>query len=82
MKKTLNCYWKIQKSLYQRAEKARGFPGGSAVVALLATAGDTGSIPDLGRSHLSGSNEACGPQLLICALEPRDTTTEPMWCNY
>ena len=35
-----------------------GFPGDSVVKNLLANAGDTGSIPDLGRSHTSRSNEA------------------------
>ena len=53
---------------------------------LPAKAGDTGSIPDLGRSHMQGSNEACVLQPLSleaptaeptcdscqspCALEP------------
>ena len=31
--------------------RSRGFPGGSVVKNPLANAGDTGSIPDLGRSH-------------------------------
>ena len=34
----------------------RGFPGGSVVQNLPANAGDTGSIPDLGRSHMMRSN--------------------------
>ena len=29
-----------------------GFPGGSVVKNLATTAGDMGSIPDLGRSHM------------------------------
>ena len=34
-------------------------------------AGDTGSIPGLGRSYMPQSNEACAPQLLKAAhLEP------------
>ena len=33
-----------------------GFPGGSVVKNHSANAGDTGSIPDLGRSHMLGSN--------------------------
>ena len=33
----------------------RGFPGGSVVKNPPANAGDTGSIPDSGRSHMLGS---------------------------
>ena len=33
-----------------------GFPGGSVVKNLPANAGDTGSVPDLGRSHVLCSN--------------------------
>ena len=35
---------------------ARGFPGGAAVENLPANAGDTGSSPGLGRSHMPRSN--------------------------
>ena len=49
-----------------------GFPGGVVVKNLPANAGDTGSIPGLGRSHMPQSNEACVPQL----LSPYSTTTE------
>ena len=31
---------------------------------LPASAGDTGSTPDLGRPHMAGSTQACAPQLL------------------
>ena len=34
----------------------RGFPGGSVVKNLSANARDTGSIPDLGRSHMLWGN--------------------------
>ena len=34
----------------------RGFPGGAAVENLPANAGDTGSGPGLGRSHMPRSN--------------------------
>ena len=37
-----------------------------------ANAGDTGSSPGLGRSHMPWSNEACAPQL----LSPRAATIE------
>ena len=40
------------------------FPGGAVVKNLSANAGDTGSIPGLGRSHMLRSNEAHAPQLL------------------
>ena len=36
--------------------KMRGFPGGAVVENLPANAGDTGSSPGLGRSHMPWSN--------------------------
>ena len=42
----------------------RGFPGGAVVESLPANAGDTGSSPGLGRSHMPWSNKAREPQLL------------------
>ena len=42
----------------------RGFPGGAVVESLPASAGDTGSSPGLGRSHMPRSSWACEPQLL------------------
>ena len=42
--------------------KMRGFPGGAVVENLPANAGDTGSIPGLGRSHMPWSNWAHEPQ--------------------
>ena len=41
-----------------------GFPGGAVVESLPANAGDTGSHPGLGRSHMPRSNWAREPQLL------------------
>ena len=41
-----------------------GFPGGAVVESLPANAGDTGSSPGLGRSHMPRSSWARGPQLL------------------
>ena len=41
-----------------------GFPGGAVVENLPANAGDTGSSPGLGRSHMLQSNWAREPQLL------------------
>ena len=37
-------------------KKLRGFPGGAGVENLPANAGDTGSSPGLGRSHMPWSN--------------------------
>ena len=45
---------------------ARGFPGGAVVKNLPANAGDTGSSPGLGRSHIAAER-----------LSPCATTTEP-----
>ena len=61
-----------------------GFPGGTVVKNPPANAGDTGSSPGLGRSHMPQSNEACAPQLLsLCSrargpqlLSLHATTTE------
>ena len=41
-----------------------GFPGGAVVENLPANAGDTGSSPGLGRSHMPRSSQAREPQLL------------------
>ena len=51
---------------------AWGFPGGAVVKNPPANAGDTGSSPGLGKSHMPRSSEARAPQL----LSPRATTTE------
>ena len=42
----------------------QGFPGGAVVESLPANAGDTGSSPGLGRSHMPRSDWAREPQLL------------------
>ena len=42
----------------------QGFPGGSVVKNRPTNAGDTGSIPGLGRSHTPQGNQACALQLL------------------
>ena len=44
--------------------KYPGFPGGAVVENLPANAGDTGSSPGLGRSHMPQSSWAREPQLL------------------
>ena len=63
------------------------FPGGAVVKNPPAHAGDTGSSPGPGRSHMSRSNQARAPQLLsLCsrALKPqllKPTCLEPMFHN-
>ena len=57
-----------------------GFPGGSVVKNPPANAGNMGSIPDLGGSHVPQSNSAPAPQLLsLCsrAQEPQCPRAEP-----
>ena len=52
-------------------ELSRGFPGGAVVKNPPANAGDRGSSPGPGVSHMTRSNEARVPQLLKPArLEP------------
>ena len=43
-------------NVYYQEKEDRGFPGGAAVENLPANAGDTGSSPGLGRSHMPWSN--------------------------
>ena len=45
-------------------KRHRGFPGGAVVKSLPANAGDTGSSPGLGGSHMPRSGWAREPQLL------------------
>ena len=48
---TLN-YFTIKVILKRKKERKKGFPGGSVVKNSPANTGDTGLIPDLGRSHI------------------------------
>ena len=48
----------------QAKRKGKGFPGGAVVENLPANAGDMGSRPGLGRSHMPRSNWDREPQLL------------------
>ena len=52
-----------------------GFPGGAVVGSPPTNAGDTGSSPGPGRSHMPRSNQACEPQLL------KPTHPEPVLRN-
>ena len=58
--------------IWQSQKCVPGFPGAAVIENLPANAGDTGSSPGLGRSHMLRSNEAREPQL----LSPRAATTE------
>ena len=49
-------------------ELVQGFPGGAVVENLPANAGDAGSGPGLGRSHMPRSSWARGPQLLSLSV--------------
>ena len=51
------------------------FPGSSVARNPCANAGDTGWIPDLGRSHMTQSNQGPVPQLR------KPEHPEPMTCN-
>ena len=53
-------------------EERVGFPGGAVVENLPANAGDTGSSPGLGRSHMPWSNWAREPQLLSLCSATRE----------
>ena len=68
------------RSFFEIKSFLREFPGGAVVKNPPANAGDTGSIPGPGRSHMLRSNEARAPQLLSLCF--RATTTEPVCHNY
>ena len=53
------------------------FPGGSGVKNPPASAGDTGLIPDPGRSHMPWSNEAHGPSSQPGLQSRKATAAEP-----
>ena len=55
--------------------KTRGFPGGAVVENPPANAGDTGSSPGLGRSHMPRSGWAREPQLLSLRVWSLCSTT-------
>ena len=63
-------------------EQQQGFPGGVAVENLPANAGDMGSSPGLGRSHMPWSNWAREPQPLslcvwsLCSATKRGRDSE------
>ena len=58
-----------------KKEEDIGFPGGTVVESLPAGAGNTGSSPGLGRSHMAWSNWAHEPQLLSLRVWSLCSTT-------
>ena len=54
----------LKNSSVSKFKSNQSFPGGSVVKNLQANAGDLGSIPSLGRSHMPRSKETHAPQLL------------------
>ena len=68
--------------LYLKTVKHGGFPGGAVVENLPANAGNMGSSPGLGRSHMPRSNWAREPQLLslrvwsLCSATKRGCDSE------
>ena len=72
----LNSYSKGPMCSIGRAKKhVWGFPGGAVVENLPANAGDTGSSPGLGRSHMPRSNWVREPQLLSLRVWSLCSTT-------
>ena len=53
-----------KKKKKKLSKRKRDFPDGSVVKNPPANAGDTSSIPDLGKTHMLQSNQAHGGQLL------------------
>ena len=49
-------YWTLERLRICVKTREAGFPGGAVVENLPANAGDTGSSPGLGRSHMPRSN--------------------------
>ena len=63
---------KVTQLIFLMKAVLRGFPGGS-VVKNPASAGDVGSIPDLGRPRVPWNHGAHAPQLLSLCLRARET---------
>ena len=58
-------------------KRRRGFPNGSVVKNLPDNAGNMGSIPDPGRSHMPRATKPMCRNYRVCALEPGASSTEP-----
>ena len=55
---TINIENIVHLAKNRKNKKTGGFPGGSVVKILPANAGNTGSVPDLRRSHVLRTNKA------------------------
>ena len=73
---------KLDYSHTMNKKKFKDFPGDTVVKNPPANAGDMGSIPAPGRSHMPRSNKAHAPQLLSLCSRARATTTKPACHNY
>ena len=77
----------LSQSSWHSLNLVRGFPGDSVAKNLPANAGDTGSIPDPGRSHMPWGNKAHESQLVkpMCprahARPTRQATTTKSPCT-
>ena len=66
-----------------RNRGGEGFPGGAVVKNPPANAGDMGSSPGLGRSHMPRSSWARAPQLLsLCSRAREPQLLKPVCHNY
>ena len=68
MKDVIQVSMRKKQNKTNKKSKYGGFPGGAVVENLSANAGDTGSSPGLGRSHMPRSNWAREPQLLSLSI--------------
>ena len=66
---------KVIGNVTAHIKRLEGFPGGAVVESLPANAGDTGSSPGLGRSHMPRSNWVREPQLLSLRVWSLCSTT-------
>ena len=64
-----------------RGDSAQDFPSGPVIKNLSANAGDIGSIPGPGRSHMLQSSWAFLPQLLNLGAGPASSTPEAACSN-
>ena len=58
---TINIEDIVHLAKNRKNKKTGGFPGGSVVKILSVSAGNTGSVPDLGRSPVLRTNKAHEP---------------------
>ena len=72
LSKYIMIYLQLSLKKYSMCRGWGSFPGGSVVKNPAANAGTMGLIPDLGRSHMARSNEACVLQLLGLSSRARE----------